>query len=96
MTDKTTEWGGSAFPVSNGEETDFGMHLRDHFAAHAPDAPSWWMAVIEDEIRAAKPGYQAPDIAWLEFADGAIKRRLEKMAQWRWAYADAMLAERGA
>jgi hypothetical protein len=39
--------GGPAFPLRNTDPNDYipfpGMTLRDYFAAHAPEMPSWWV-----------------------------------------------------
>jgi len=37
------DWGGSAFPVSDGVDTDWGMTLRDYFAGLALGAVGTWM-----------------------------------------------------
>ena len=41
MTQKIND-GGSAYPISNGRETDFGMSLRDYFAGQALTGVKGW------------------------------------------------------
>lgn len=75
--------GGSAFPIVEtdpilGTRCTPGMTLRDYLAAHAPPAPPGWV------------GDEPKSMEWLHRPDNVIA----SMIEWRWHYADAMLAER--
>jgi hypothetical protein len=81
--------GGPAFPqppclndaneiVSPMDYNEAGMTLRDYFAAHAPPPPAWWLNRYDQCFSSA------PDLG----------TAAQHLAQWRFAYADAMLAER--
>lgn len=83
--------GGSAFPIET-TSTPYapGMSLRDWFAGQAPDMPNWWMSV----------GCPTPPPGWKE-GDGPTlwdelrtKWNINRIALWRFAYADAMLEAR--
>lgn len=85
--------GGPAFPVGGFPGDTFfkpvpphaGMTLRDYFAAHAPSLP-------------AKLGVLAEEAADIESPDKTHGEKcavlLEIAAEWRYRYADAMLAAR--
>lgn len=67
------------FPEQDGEPggINFGMSLRDYFAAHAPtvrEIPS--------------------EIPYFDDKQSRHQSSAERYAQWSYAYADAMLAER--
>jgi hypothetical protein len=97
--------GGPAFPVpsvswqQNGQTcTAFGtegMTLRDYFAAHAPQMPSWFEMrrqtwYTREVVPASQlgPGYvKHENVEHLETDE-------ELWFRWRLYYADAMLAER--
>lgn len=90
----------SAFPVvmQGGVSTD-GMSLREYFAAHAPSGPLW-------EFRPKMPprpnykrtgandedGRPISNHAEVESWDRDYK--IQMIAQWPWAWADAVLAAR--
>ncbi len=67
-----------------------GMTLRDWFAGEAPEAPVWWM--IE--------GCPQPPPGWSDgygatkWSELTIDWRVNRIALWRWKYADAMIAAR--
>lgn len=64
-------------------QDQLGMSLRDYFAAHAPDAPSWWNA---DYL-----------IDWRnKHGESPVREgfNLAMLSAWRFAYADAMLEAR--
>lgn len=74
---------GPAFPCSHGDYMQFGMSLRDYFAARAPIS-------VQDAMIASGLGMAA-------FAGRNRGERIEIMkalAEMRMDYADAMLAER--
>jgi len=92
-----TQNGGPAFPsgsmsIGDGDAQAYtpGMTLRDWFAGQAPEAPDWWMA---DECPTPPPGWNEGDgaAAWVKAEHRFMMGRI---AAWRYAYADAMLAER--
>ena len=80
-----------AFPhkrVSNMYPDQFvyegGMMLRDYFAAHAPEVPQWYQELFRGRERNkanVKDTYQ-------------MRGEVECMAEWKFYYSDAMLAER--
>ena len=59
------------------------MSLRDYFASHAPDYPGGWAASAAKK-REAIIGTTA-----------SLREYAEAVAEWRFIYAEAMLAERG-
>ncbi len=72
--------GGSAFPCSAPSNMPQGMTLRDYFAAHAPPMPDDWASLRRHD-----------------YADyEAAGEELLLDCQWRWMWADAMLAAREA
>lgn len=87
--------GGPAFPSvmdSYGTgQTEFatrGMTLRDYFAIHAPSPEPWWLELNRQRDRSRNPhndSYKPP-----------IRSEMELNTSWRYEYADAMLAARGA
>ena len=87
--------GGPAFlggrhwhPKSGAPAHQEGMTLRDWFAGNAPDVPDWWMA---GDIPTPPPGWKEGDgaAAWDRAREHWL---LNRIAAWRWAYADAVLA----
>ena len=42
--------GGQAFPWGEHGTVLGGMTLRDYFAAHAPETPSWWMNGYKESL----------------------------------------------
>lgn len=94
MTDKIND-GGPAFPREayvnpHGVEIRIGsdgMTLRDWFAGQAPDVPNWWLEMQRNIDRQRNPLGEPHKPAPREY--------LQLLAEWRWAYADAMLAARG-
>lgn len=83
--------GGPAFPcvermTHDGEFVGSGMTLRDYFAAHAPGMPSDLGALA---LEAAD--VDNPDKTHGEKCDVL----LPIVAEWRYRYADAMIAARG-
>lgn len=69
---------GPAFPGSREHNWSDGISVRDYFAAHAPPMDDDWA------------GYRRHD--WDKHESPS--RELALLAQWRYAYADAMLAAR--
>ncbi len=67
--------------------------LRDYFAAHAPMAPTWFTSkipqgkveMVPDPARG--PGYVKSNTIVID------ETQLQREARWRFAYADAMVAE---
>jgi hypothetical protein len=90
--------GGPAFPRPVSEDTtqgnqhdgnktvaeQDGMTLRDYFAAHAPNPPSGWIGSSDDENKNIQNLLSRPD------------NSIYAMIEWRWFYADQMLAARKA
>lgn len=77
----------SAFPVPLPSQKS-GMTLRDYFAAHAPEPPKEQIEMVMRREQAANP-HNEP-------YHNKVRRRdeLEIRCALRYAYADAMLAER--
>jgi len=71
-----------AFP----SEIDHGMTLRDYFAAHAPPLPHELQHFAYEFAQV-----NSPDRTLGEKCD----RLLDIVSEWRYRYADAMLAARG-
>lgn len=89
--------GGPVYPW----ERFAGLTLRDYFAAHAPEAPKWFsppIPSVADRTSNFK-GLLLTEQAGNEYEDACIEagRQLssERYMAWRYAYADAMIAERG-
>lgn len=89
-----------AFPIPaddrRGWPAETGMTMRDWFASHAPEVPSWFRS---DHPRRAwsKPGtsgIQKPVIPDAEWNLTTEKWHMERRVAWAWAYADAMIAAR--
>lgn len=83
--------GGSAFPDAAGRE--WGMTLRDYFAAHAPSKILWNFKIDASDM-GEPPTIKALE-GWREkqlFYDMEFNRR--KYMAWPYVWADAMLVER--
>jgi hypothetical protein len=85
----STKDGGPAFPHLRTEcqrvnETEMyeGITIRDYFAAHAPEPPSGWLGSSDD------PSANLVNV--LSRPDNSIYKEIE----WRWFWADQMLAAR--
>lgn len=92
--------GGNAFPVleeyskfneNHGQYEDYyaphgGMTLRDYFAAKAPEASEDWLKMQMEQDRMANPHGDS--------YKPARRTVLQLRAEWRYAYADAMLKAR--
>jgi hypothetical protein len=85
-----------AFPrhISDGwNESEMGMELRDYFAAHAPDIPSWFKRIEttkKEVLKSVKDGqnwYQPHTYTDLEPME-------EYFFRWRYTYADMMMKAR--
>lgn len=65
-----------------------GMELRDYLAAHAPAAPDWFRNPEGQKI--PHDVYEDPERkkAWIR------EQQATKFFEWRWFYADAMMASR--
>lgn len=89
MTD-TTKDGGPAFPRpgSNNNERQKGMTLRDWFAGQAPDPSEEWVSSQRHMDRSRNP--------YNEAHKPRLREDVEIRAQYRFAYADAMIAARDA
>ena len=94
--------GGPAFPIVDRmvEMSSPGMSLRDYFAAHAPDSVQWDFVVRgfekRPEVQRAESG-PSGEIVVLnerEVSKWDVDRDNERMRQWPYVWADAMLAER--
>jgi hypothetical protein len=60
--------------------------LRDYFAAHAPNAPEWWInAVAHDGLNPRK-----------HEGEFSIAEHARARAEWAYRYADCMLKARSA
>lgn len=72
--------GGQAFPVdwhTSSMSPQLGMTLRAYFAAHAPEMPDWYFS----------------ELCAKEIPVGERLTPWQAFYQWRWEYADAMIAE---
>ena len=76
--------GGSFAPIGspedflNSERGHTGLSLRDWFASHAPEPPRWWLE----------------EYAGCHDKADDLRTAAQHIAQWRFAFADAMLAAR--
>lgn len=75
--------GGPAFPVDQ-ETTEFGISLRDYFAAHAPITPqSWFESSEQSQTPIETSGVRT-----------VIYDKKKIAIEWPWAWADAMIEAR--
>lgn len=94
---------------SDQQHVFFGMTLRDYFAAHAPEKPQKWftptMPPKPDPIWPCSLTSQhiegchcqeseAMPENWQERHDYGLMAECERLLQWPYAWADAMLARR--
>lgn len=103
--------GGPAFPrptsedrthgdQAEGNSTCFGykgMSLRDYFAAHAPAVGPLWSFPVRMPCQRPKP--DIVDKEWMnskEIEAWDDEKARQKLIQWPWVWADAMLAARKA
>ena len=74
---------------------EYGMDLRDYFAAHAPEVPvhfplkRWYEQVIDESIRDGQKWYSTKQVERKE-------SWFEHQIRWRYEYADAMMKAREA
>jgi hypothetical protein len=79
--------GGPAFPhMYNGIHPDNGMNLRDWFAGQAPEPSKDWIDLHHSIDRSRNPHNDS--------YKPRIRETIEIIASYKYAYADAMLAER--
>lgn len=89
--------GGPAFPTDNRMAGEQGMSVRDYLAAHAPNEPLWgFKPQMPSDRPKAVYGESEESLKESQEAMNAWEDEYSKQVaiQWRWAYADAMLAER--
>lgn len=79
--------GGPAFPTPL-PSSQYGMSLRDWFAAHAPEATDHWVETWQKIDRSRNP--------YNEAHRPKLRSEIEIRAAYRWEYADAMIAARQA
>lgn len=88
------ETGGFAFPSKKvnhiGTVTNPSMTLRDWFAGEAPEAPEWWM---NEGCPQPPPGW-SDGYGATKWEELTTEWRVNRIAIWRWKYADAMIATR--
>ena len=93
--------------VSDGRLTPVhGMTLRDYFAATAPETPAYWHGLDTkpqypphpEGLNAASPDFERRIETFkktvAEYEARCEEWTVSRYYSWRWAYADAMLAER--
>lgn len=86
-------------PKPDGGSADTAMNLRDWFAGHAPEPPGWFQPKIHEECPKPEWGddaqrFDCNPINQADITAYGHRRDVQRIVQWRYAYADAMIAER--
>lgn len=97
---RTHEEGTPINPVSR--KMGFGEYIKDgmddiaYFAAHAPDTPSWFKVEKTPYPEKPVPSTDTAVNAWNKELDMIEQINTERRYfQWRWYYAEQMVAHRG-
>lgn len=89
------------FPVVQGNTVEaIGLSHRDYFAANAPDVPEWFPYSDypkEPEYKINAYGSQVYNSKeeWDLYKNACTDWSIQRLAAWRYRYADAMIAARG-
>ena len=91
---RTPDNGGPAFTCAPAGGMQVGMTLREYFAAHAPQAPDQWLPRQPAPERPRDFNSPTRTEEWVAYHQALSDWLLASLVEWRWTYADAMLAAR--
>jgi hypothetical protein len=96
--------GAAHFEDRYANEEQAGMTLREYFAAHAPKTPQAWFSPVMATPRPEETWDHEHDkcdycerlpVNWKERNAWSAEREKQRLIQWPWAWADAVLAAGG-